>query len=116
MKLQNYRVVRRIMAVFATIAVASTAHAQVASPRPYVDVRQLPEAWRDALPADFNGDGRTDLIARRDPSASVTGVAVWLGHGDGTFGSSIGIGRDARVLATGRFNGDLYYDAVVQDV
>jgi hypothetical protein len=62
--------------------------------------------------ADFNGDGKPDLVA----TAGIWGVAVLLGHGDGTFGPPAWVNGPAGGLcyfcsggvsaAVGDFNGD----------
>jgi len=58
--------------------------------------------------ADFNGDGKPDLLF---------GEAILLGNGDGTFRYTAGIGFGVGVGTVGDFNGDGLLDlAVVQDV
>jgi hypothetical protein len=62
--------------------------------------------------ADFNGDGRLDLAASTDDSS----VAIFIGHGDGSFGSSsllptaLGINR---YLIAADWNGDALPDLAV---
>ena len=55
--------------------------------------------------ADFNGDGRADLVVANAGSNTVT---VLLGNGDGTFAAplSFGAGADPLFVAVGDFNGD----------
>ena len=61
---------------------------------------------------DFNGDGHLDIAALLEANSGLT-VNVYLGNGNGTFGSAISIpipGSGTRValatsLATGEFNG-----------
>ena len=65
--------------------------------------------------ADFNGDGRADLVWESDVEAQTAGVVgVMLGNGDGTFQAAIETaipyGGD---LAVGDFNGDGRADLAV---
>jgi len=97
-----------------TVGLSAPLHAQ-APPRPAVDVRQIPAMWRQVTPADFNGDGRPDLIAgEAGANASSFGrVVVRIGNGDGTFGSPLPSGVSGIPVTTGDFNGDGHRDAVV---
>jgi hypothetical protein len=62
--------------------------------------------------ADFNGDGRLDLVI-----SDGSGAAVMLGNGDGTFGTPLQIlntiGSPARAVLTGDFNNDGKPDVIV---
>lgn len=68
--------------------------------------------------ADFDGDGRYDLLSyEQDPNASQV-LAVWPGRGDGTFGAAITTRSVpsfflAGAVRLGDFNGDGRPDAVV---
>jgi regulation of enolase protein 1 (concanavalin A-like superfamily) len=74
------------------------------------DVRLNSEVW----PADFNGDGITDLVASRAATTSTPGAMhVVLGRGDGTFGTPIVTSVTGRVIEVGDFNGDRRVDVVV---
>src|SRR5882724_7685519 len=55
--------------------------------------------------ADFNGDGRIDLVVPNDSSGT---VSVMLGNGNGTFGApqSFGVGAKPYPVAVGDMNGD----------
>jgi hypothetical protein len=55
--------------------------------------------------ADFNGDGKRDLVMSIAPDNT---VSVLRGNGDGTFGATttIAAGSTAAALAVGDFNGD----------
>lgn len=91
------------------VAVAQT------PPRPAVEVVQVPTALRSLLMADFNRDGRLDLISDHadgvfEPSTDV----VWRrGHGNGTFAAPRPIGVNGIPIATGDFNADARQDVVV---
>jgi FG-GAP-like repeat/Cep192 domain 4 len=70
--------------------------------------------------ADFNGDGKTDLVASNAGSAAnafASTVSVFLGNGDGTFepGVMYSAGERADYVAVGDFNGDHQPDLVVVD-
>ncbi|MCO6509830.1 MAG: VCBS repeat-containing protein [Aridibacter famidurans] len=66
---------------------------------------------RSLVAADFNNDGKLDL-ASVSSSATVNGVGIHLGNGDGTFAavSTIGIGGTAFALVVGEFTGDTNLD------
>src|SRR5262245_28229147 len=90
------------------------AHAQTAPLLPAVDLRRDTRLDSEVWPADFNGDGRTDLIASRTGSASTPpALLVEIGHGDGTFGAPIVTLVAGRAIAVADFNGDQRIDVVV---
>jgi hypothetical protein len=89
-------------------------HAQTAPLLPAVDLRRDTRLDSNVWPADFNGDGVTDLIASRAATASTpAALRVVLGRGDGTFGDAILTNVAGRVIEVGDFNGDRRIDAVV---
>jgi len=67
--------------------------------------------------ADVNGDGKPDLVAAADYAfPNISGAAVFLGNGDGTFGSPAyypGNWSATAYAAIGDFNGDRKPDLVI---
>ena len=67
--------------------------------------------------ADFNGDGKPDLIYNTSSPTATGDIYIVLGNGDFTFQSpSTGVstlGNDTLSLAVGDFNGDGYSDVAV---
>ena len=64
--------------------------------------------------ADFNGDGKSDLVTADDDEHT---ASVLLGNGDGTFQAkqSFGTGAGPTSVAVGDFNGDGVKDLVTAD-
>jgi hypothetical protein len=72
----------------------------------------------DVAAADFNGDGKTDLVAAAEPPGSAGGnvVEVFFGNGDGTFQPEIDTIvhlPSLRSIAVGDFNHDGKTDVAV---
>jgi hypothetical protein len=67
--------------------------------------------------ADFNGDGKLDLVTTALPATGDRNVQVLLGNGNGTFQDPIvtTTGFSATSVATGDFNGDGKPDLVLLD-
>ncbi|WP_456687118.1 FG-GAP repeat domain-containing protein, partial [Bradyrhizobium sp. P5_C11_2] len=59
--------------------------------------------------ADFNGDGKADVIMSNN-----IGTSLLLGNGDGSFGSPVATDA-SNAFASGDFNGDGKIDLLVQD-
>jgi hypothetical protein len=82
-------------------------------------VRQ--EGYGGLATGDFNGDGRLDLVVTGDSAngGASPSISIFLGNGDGTFGSAIPISDSAGdvfgVPAVGDFNGDGKLDLAVAD-
>jgi len=98
------------VSLMAVVGGLARVRAQTAPPRPAVVLTQLPSFVASTLAADFNEDGRPDLIG----AGSMLQVA--FGAGDGTFGTPRSLGLQARPLAVGDFNGDGHVDVVITGV
>jgi hypothetical protein len=78
--------------------------------------QQSTRSWNDgAVTADFNGDGKLDLVVT-GPHSSIR-----LGNGDGTFGNPVFIGPQgfafsSGIPAVGDFDGDGKLDLAIPDV
>ena len=96
-----------VMAVLASPLYAQTL------PVPKVSLTLRPDLVTNVWPADFNGDGRTDLIAGTGPFVSPsTQLTVAIGRGDGTFGPPRGLGVAGIPLNVGDMNEDGFIDVV----
>ena len=103
--------------LMASVVLASPLYAQT-PPRPAVRITHLDSFEWSTWPADFNGDGRTDLIGATLNAAGrrVTSLVVALGRGDGTFAPPTTLPYDAAPLVVGDFNGDRRIDVIVTGV
>jgi probable HAF family extracellular repeat protein len=85
-------------------------------PRPAVRIVQMPELGWGTLPADFNGDGITDLISATLVFGRPTGLVIALGQRHGTFAPPASLGMRAAPLAVGDFNADGKMDVIVSGI
>ena len=84
-------------------------------PTPNFSQTLRPELALNVWPADFNRDGRTDLVAATGPFRSpATELIVALGRGDGSFETPRRPGVRAIPLNVGDFNGDGAVDVVIR--
>src|SRR5688572_28584088 len=73
-----------VVALFGIVVLDFELIAQPAPPRANVSITKFPTLESNLWPADFNGDGLTDIVAGR--SILRTGdLVVRLGLGNGTF-------------------------------
>jgi VCBS repeat protein len=77
---------------------------------PAVSVTRNPALFGPVWPGDFNGDGRTDLLAS-DAPPNAGGLLVALGSGTGSFGAPIKSSFQGSALGVSDFNGDGKLDA-----
>ncbi len=82
--------------------------AQATPTLPAVSVLRNSGLWNQLWPADFNGDGITDLAASShdDTFPPSFRVEIALGHGDGTFASPVASPFVGTVLAVADVDGD----------
>ena len=83
------------------------------TPSSYFTVTKVPQITRQLLTADFNGDGRLDLIANATGEGEPPLLVLTLGRGDGTFPAPQALGA-AEPLAVADFNGDGRRDLLVK--
>ncbi len=94
------KLMRSWLLVLVMAGLATTAHAQSSSPpTPNFTVNWHPALTFNLWPGDFNGDGRTDLVAATQ--GSVPGqvqpgdLVLAIGRGDGTFMPPVSLGPAA---------------------
>lgn len=78
---------------------------------PSVNIRTVPTMGQDQWPADFSGDGITDLVGSRQGSGA---LQVVLGNGDVTFRAPIVSAVTGTALGVGDLNRDRAIDVVAQ--
>jgi len=97
---------------------AGPLHAQTPT-APNLGITLLPDLSFNVWPADFDRDGRADLVAgvAKDAVASrVPGdLVIRIGRGDGTFQPARSLGRAALPLGVGDFNADGFVDIVIRE-
>ena len=96
---------------------AVSVNAQATAPTPNFSVSWYPNLAFNVWPADFNEDGRTDLIAadtmQTGPGARPNRLLIAIGRGDGTFTTPTPVGLVALPLNVGDFNADGFIDVVI---
>jgi hypothetical protein len=112
---ERKRFARRFILVSITVVLAGgSPRAQTGPLLPSVDLRRDVRLNSQVWPADFNGDGITDLVASRTATTTNPGgLHVVLGRGDGTFGTPIVTNATGRAIEVGDFNGDRRIDVVL---
>jgi hypothetical protein len=85
--------------------------AQSAPPRPNVSITKYPTLVSNIWPADFNRDGRTDIVAGRTVDNDGQ-LIVRLGLGNGTFGPERNVAFMYSPVTVGDFNGDSRIDII----
>ena len=114
-------VVHGCIAALLTVALYSQLVAETtAPPTPNFAVRTQPQFGFRTWPADFNRDGRTDLIAGARTLVNdvprVSDLLVSLGRGDGTFTTTRNLGIAAQPLGTSDLDRDTHVDVVILGV
>jgi VCBS repeat protein/K319-like protein len=105
---------RLILMSITVVLSARLPRAQIGPLLPSVDLRRDVRLDSEVWPADFNGDGITDLVASRTATPNnPAGLHVVLGRGDGTFGTPIVTNVSGRAIQVGDFNGDRRVDVVL---
>jgi hypothetical protein len=112
---------RSILSLLALIALGCVVplviHTSAQTVTPPVMFAQYPQPQlaRQVWPGDFNGDGRTDLIAGATLSLTApTNLVIETGRGDGTFSAPRLLGIAAEPLAVADMNNDGKADLVVR--
>src|SRR5262245_13257835 len=94
-------------------------YAQAPSSTPNLQLTLFPDLAYNVWPADFDRDGRADLVAgtTEGPLASrIPGdLVIQIGRGDGTFQAPRSLGRAALPLGVGDFNADGFVDIVIRE-
>jgi hypothetical protein len=89
-------------------------HAQT-PPVPNFGLSLRPDLFSGVWPADFNRDGRTDVVAGTGPfSSPATQLTVAIGRGDGTFMAPRALGVPGMPLGVSDFNRDGFIDVLFQ--
>lgn len=110
---------QKLLAIALFVAAAVTIGDRVgvaqSSPQATVNIIRNASLWQDVWPADFNGDGITDLAGSEKPNfMGGTGrVLAVIGNGSGGFSAPIVTSFVGHVLAAADFNADSRIDLVV---
>ena len=94
-------------------------YAQAPPSSPNLKLTLHPDLTFNVWPADFDRDGRTDLVAGTATGSlwprRPTDLVIRLGRGDGTFLPARSLGRAALPLGVGDFNADGFVDIVIRE-
>src|SRR5687767_10220157 len=104
-------------AIMAGLALPLYAQAPPSSPN--LKLTLYPDLIFNVWTADFDRDGRTDLVAATATGSlwqrSPTDLVLRLGRGDGTFLPARSLGRAALPLGVADFNADGFVDIVIRE-
>ncbi len=105
-----------VVGVTGIAALGDRAVRAASSPPPAVSLTRNTKLDQSVWPGDFNGDGKTDLIASdKFVSGQPDVLVVALGDGTGSFGTPIKSSFVGHVLGVGDFNGDRKLDVIAAD-
>ena len=93
--------------------------AQTPPPAPNLGITLSPDLSFNVWPADFDRDGRADLVAGTANGSVANRIpadlVIRIGRGDGTFQPARSLGRAALPLGVGDFNADGFVDIVIRE-
>ena len=94
-------------------------YAQAPPSGPNLQLTPFPDLAYNVWPADFDRDGRADLVAGTAIGSLQTrlpaDLVIRIGRGDGTFLPARSLGRAALPLGVGDFNADGFVDIVIRE-
>jgi len=69
-----------------------------------------------AVIADFNGDGKPDIVLATEGGMVLPALQLWTGNGDGTFQASVDLHLPVSIIGSADFNNDGKIDLLTRDV
>ncbi len=105
------RVMHLAIALVAALWIPASAQT---TPSSYFTVTKVPQIARQAITADFNGDGRLDIIANATVEGVTPLLVLTLGRSDGTFPAPQALGVAGEPLGVADVNGDRRVDVLVR--